>query len=265
MFVNRAAFQGSPMLGDFKMANMRSIVLLSGGMDSCVTLFYTLHTYAYDRTAKFDALFFDYGQCAAEAELMSAKLVLDAAADRYESLLGNLEVVKIPKELFVSNSSILGASAVDEYASVEDAVARTGSDKSLIPLRNGIFGMLAGHRLASRLGTKDYGMVVLGIRGRPKSAEVPGFPDCSADFTRKMSDVLREGSGQDIEMSDPLNHIAASRTETIKLAVGLKGCMDALAHTVSCFQGKPPCGKCLPCLRRAQAFKEVGLSDPALA
>jgi 7-cyano-7-deazaguanine synthase len=55
-----------------------------------------------------------------------------------------------------------------------------------------------------------------------------------------------------------------TKAETVTLAKRLPGAWEALAHTVTCYEGKRPgCGKCAACAMRAKGFAEAGLPDPA--
>lgn len=232
---------------------MRAIVLLSGGMDSAVALFWAMRHYT-----PIDAITFNYGQVA-QHEIECGCKVWECADELMP--MGRHYIVDIPKELFASNASILGRSPINQYRSAAEAIENTPHDKSYLPLRNTLFLTLAAQHLLAN--SPRGGSVVVGIRGRTDS-DIPGFPDCTHTFAESMTHALSEGAGCPITVQDPLNTLAPSRAKTIMLAASIPGCMKALAHTISCFAGeRGGCGKCLPCIRRAQAFAEVGIEDPA--
>lgn len=244
---------------------MRAVVLLSGGMDSCVALFqagFGREEYRYDHI---DGIFFHYGQEAAAAEAAAAFKVWDQYKASFQDHPGSLHEIALPSSMFFSPSSILGRSLVNTYDDVEQAIQNTPHDKSYIPFRNGVFFAIAGHFLASKLESlgQDAGDIVTGIRGRVATGAPPGFPDCTSDFITKMHDALMVGTGKRIGILDVLNYLAPTREKTLLLARDLPGCWAALASTVSCFKGCH-CGECLPCRRRAQAFAAIGRADPAL-
>ncbi len=91
-----------------------------------------------------------------------------------------------------------------------------------------------------------------------------GYPDCRAEFIQKMEDALASGLDKRIAVKTPLVHL--SKRKTVELAQSLKGCMEALAFTTTCYNGEmPPCGHCHSCLLRQKGFEEAGLPDPLLA
>lgn len=239
---------------------MATIVLLSGGMDSTVCLYWAVE----NCPTPIHALSFDYGQRAVR-ELEGAKKVWARMMDlKFDKVmrLGEHRVVSLDR-IFVSSSSILGDSEVQTYDSPEAAIKGTKTDQSFIPLRNAVMLSLAAHHLLAH--HPKGGTVVTGIRGRADPIN-PGFPDCTHKFASAMGYALTCGHSDPVNVIDPLNIYAPSRAKTIKLAQKLgRDCFEALALTTSCYQGlHPPCGSCLPCVRRAQAFAEVGVADPAL-
>jgi len=67
----------------------------------------------------------------------------------------------------------------------------------------------------------------------------------------------------DFKIETPL--MSLSKKDSIMLATKIKGCMDALAYSHTCYAGVyPPCGKCHACVLRAQGFKEAGIKDPLI-
>jgi 7-cyano-7-deazaguanine synthase len=239
---------------------MPTIVLLSGGMDSTVCLYWAVE----NCPSPIHALSFDYGQRAVR-ELEGAKKVWERLLTsplRKVLRMGEHTIAKLDR-VFVSSSSILGDSDVQTYDSPEAAIKGTKTDQSFIPLRNAVLLSLAAHHLLAR--HPDGGTVVTGIRGRVDPIN-PGFPDCTHKFASAMGYALTVGHKYPVNVIDPLNIYAPTRSKTIQLARKLgPECFEALALTTSCYQGySPPCGKCLPCTRRAQAFADVGVADPAL-
>jgi 7-cyano-7-deazaguanine synthase len=239
-----------------------ALVLLSGGLDSAVALMWAFKHYDH-----VDALTFDYGQRARDAELEAAKAIWDLTVKhmgrRPPLALAQHTTVTLPDAMFASPASILGRSEVDQYDTVEDAVMNTPNDRSYIPLRNAIFITIGMHHLLARFD--DGGDVILGVRGRSDPGAPPGYPDCTTDFADRMSYALSQGAGVEVKVLDPLNRRPhPSREDTIRYAMNMdsRG-LDVLARSVTCFTGNR-CGKCLPCKRREQAFEAVGIEDPAI-
>lgn len=228
---------------------MRAIVLLSGGLDSAVALYWALNI--YDQV---DSLIIDYGQIA-RSEILAAWDVWRCSTPSTRK--GDCRLINLSGEVLASKASITGNALVSSYDSVQEAVDNTATDTSYLPLRNAVFACLAANHLL--VSSSKGGDVVMGIRGR---AGPGGFPDCTSAFTMAMSFALEHASGVRVRVVDPLNIEAPTRARTIALARTFPGCFEALRYTVSCFHGTR-CGKCLPCLRRAEAFASLGLKDPA--
>lgn len=225
-----------------------AVVLLSGGMDSAVALYWAM--------CRFDpitAITFEYGQQASQQELESSSNLVTSAPVHITH-----KVIQIPTHILASVSSILGRAPIDQYTDVQEAIAKTASDKSYIPLRNALFITLAAHHLLAKY--KEGGAIIVGTRSRSDGAG--GYPDCTLQFARDMTIALSQGAGVSVSVLDPLNMLHLDRTGTILLSNKMPGCLQALKHTVSCFAGTR-CGRCLPCLRRAQAFERANIKDPA--
>lgn len=231
-------------------------------MDSTVALFHTL-----DRaTGPVHALMFDYGQRHAD-ELDHAFQVSRIARRYYPAVPHALrpgvmvERVTVPRMIQMHGVLPKVGSLMDHDVGVDhydlDMIPATqfdrvaAQDKSFIPHRNMLMMTIAA-MYAHQLGVSH---IVTGIRG--------GFPDCTPRFEHMMQNALRTSNPDMlIEITSPV-HI--SRADTIRLATTMKGCMEALAYTMTCFEGRePPCGTCLPCIKRAQGFAEAGIVDPLL-
>jgi 7-cyano-7-deazaguanine synthase len=234
------------------------MVMLSGGLDSAVTIAWALETYG-----RVSAIHFNYGQLAGWAEGPAAEAIWKIA-EGY-STHGTFHRVG-PISLFARGSSLLGDRQVTQYDSSADAIAGTGTDASYVPLRNLVLGSLAAHYLLATAGVRARNdkpeplALLMGIRGR--SDGPGGYPDCTSAFADTLTNTLRVASDADIEVVDPLNRLAPTRTKTIQMGMAMKAGPAMIAQSISCFAGTR-CGKCLPCIRRAQAFAEAGLVDPA--
>jgi 7-cyano-7-deazaguanine synthase len=217
------------------------LVLFSGGLDSTVALFAGLRD-AMRTNSLVYAIGFHYDQRHYK-ELYAA----GAIASRVKV---PFRVCQMPTWVFPDRSSSLLNGDVRKY---DDPPSHNEAmeDPAFIPHRNLLFITIAAgfarHWQCSKIYT--------GLRG--------GFPDCTANFEMQVGDVL--------ETSDPDFPIGVwspchgSREETIGLAYSLPGCWDALAYSMTCFEGtEPPCGHCLPCLKRAEGFAKFGKPDPLL-
>jgi 7-cyano-7-deazaguanine synthase len=226
-----------------------AVVLFSGGLDSTIALFDRLQR-ARMEGGQVHALTFSYGQ-RHSAEIGYARTIMTtlAKSEEYAPVLGSHVVHKLHFPLV--GGSLLGGEPVDKYADVESAEA-IGMDNSFVPYRNLIF-LSVGAVYAHTLGA---GVLSTGLRG--------GFPDCTIEFEQEVQRVLNMAvPDYPLTIETPTH---ASRAECINYARSIPGCFEALATTLTCFEGTtPPCGHCLPCLKRSQGFAAVLLEDPILS
>lgn len=238
---------------------MTTVVLLSGGLDSTVALFYCLQNAKSTEEGgwgKVHALTFNYGQTNTQ-ELMAVGQIWRMAKCSFFEQAGDHKIIPLHHpNCLASKASIMGRSEINKYDNVGQATEHTLQDRAYIPLRNAVFLSIAANHLLE--ADPEGGFIVPGTRDREG-----GFADCSREFMHYLSTALMAGSGQSIMIYPALARVANSREETIELGRSIPGCWTAISYTTSCYDPKPPCGHCLPCLRRAQAFKNVNLSDPA--
>jgi len=224
----------------------RAVCLLSGGMDSAVTL-------AEARAAGFDtyALSFRYGQRHA--------VELEAAA-RVARALGASEHRIVTVDL-----SALGGSALTDDIEVPkdrdlDAIG-TGVPLTYVPARNAVFLALA-LGWAEVLGAAD---LFCGVN----EVDTSGYPDCRPAFLRAfeaLADVATAAGaehGVRHRVHAPLQEL--SKAEIVRRAAAL-GVDLGLTHT--CYDPVPSagvalaCGRCDACLLRLKGFREAGEHDP---
>jgi len=220
----------------------RSIVLLSGGLDSATCAYLARH--AGDEVY---ALSFDYGQRHSR-ELDAARAVATAIGAK-EHL-----VMRFDLRLW-GGSALTGDIAVptdrDETAMGADIPV------TYVPGRNTIFLAFA----TSYAEAKDCQQIYLGIN----ALDYSGYPDCRPDYLAAFQDVVKLGTkagveGKAVALVAPLMTLDKAGIIKAGLEVGTD-----YALTWSCYVGGDrPCGRCDSCLLRAKGFAEAGVPDPAL-
>ena len=216
-----------------------AVVLLSGGMDSCVTAAVAAQEH---RLALFHS---SYGQRTEARELRSFQEI----AAHYDA----------PFRLHVDQSymtRIGGSALTDPSVAVPNAdlvAAQAGQiPVTYVPFRNAHFLSVATS-WAEVLGA---GRIFIGAVEQDSS----GYPDCRPAYYQAFNEVIRRGTRPEthIEICAPLIHL--SKADIIRKGIEL----DAPLHlTWSCYQSSDlACGTCDSCVLRLRAFTQAGLPDP---
>jgi 7-cyano-7-deazaguanine synthase len=219
----------------------KAVVLVSGGMDSAVTL-------AMARAQGFacHALSVAYGQRHA-SEL--------AAAARVAAMLGALEHKTVSVDLrSIGGSALTADIAVPEHV---DSHGENDIPVTYVPARNTIMLAIA-LGWAETLGASD---IFCGVN----AVDYSGYPDCRpafiAAFERLANLATRAGvEGHTLRVHAPLSHL--SKADIVREGVRLG--VD-FAQTVSCYQADADgraCGRCDACVLRARGFADAGVADP---
>lgn len=203
---------------------MRSVVLLSGGIDSAVALDMTLDT---TDPGDVEALAFNYGQ--------RHQRELNAAYDIALHYGVKRTCINIDPQLFTG-------SAITRYDVPLPKEIATEPDATYVPARNTVFLALAAARAESLGATR----VVIGCNADDAGA----YPDCRADYIHAMRDVLQRGTLRHIWVLAPL--IYHTKAEVLDAA---RMRNVPIHKTWSCYEGLAagPCGSCGACLLREQA------------
>ena len=217
-------------------AKKPAIVLLSGGMDSCVCA--ALAARDYDAAA----LHVSYGQPTEENERRSFIAICDR--------LGMARRLMLRNETF---RAVGGSALSDDKISIPPAGAEISSEipVTYVPFRNAHF-LAAAVSWAEVLGAKK---IFIGAVEQDSS----GYPDCRQDFYRAFNETIRAGTRDgDTEVITPL--IALRKVEIIKLGLELGAPFEL---TWSCYaRNDRACGVCESCVLRMRAFAAVGTLDP---
>src|SRR5215469_18075760 len=213
----------------------RAVVLLSGGMDSCVCA--TLATRDFDTAA----VHVSYGQRTEERER--------------KSFLGICDRLGIKDRLLVRNEALraIGGSALtDEKIAIPESHA-IGHDipVTYVPFRNAHFLSVAVS-WAEVLGASE---IYIGAVEQDSS----GYPDCRPAYYLAFNQVVRAGTREgNIEIVTPL--IALRKHQIVRLGLELGAPFDL---TWSCYSREErACGVCDSCVLRLRAFHEAGATDP---
>jgi 7-cyano-7-deazaguanine synthase len=217
----------------------KAVVLLSGGMDSCVTAAIAHETH---RLALLHA---SYGQRTEQRE----RRAFEEIADFYGA----------PERLVIRLDSfrLFGGSALtDQRIAVPESgaalAAGAGIPVTYVPFRNAHF-LSAAVSWAEVIGATA---VFIGAVAEDSS----GYPDCRPEYYRAFSKLVREGTRPEthIEIQTPV--IALRKSDIVRRGAELGAPLD---RTWSCYQFQDEaCGSCDSCRLRLKAFAEAGLTDP---
>ncbi|TWT52271.1 7-cyano-7-deazaguanine synthase QueC [Allorhodopirellula solitaria] len=214
---------------------MKTIVILSGGLDS-TTLLYHYKAEGH----QLHALTFNYGQ-RHDRELKAARTIC--------------EITQTPQEVvdLTALRPLFGANALTEHK-IElptGGYAKETIGITTVPNRNMIMLSVAIGRAIS-LG---FDAVAFGAHGGVNDVM---YPDCSPEFASAMSTVGQVCDERLISVLAPF--VSWEKSDIVNRG-------DVLAvpfeHTWSCYAGNShPCGCCGTCIDRETAFKDCSVADP---
>jgi 7-cyano-7-deazaguanine synthase len=216
----------------------KAVVLLSGGMDSCVT------TAIANQTHRLALLHASYGQRTERRE----RRAFEEIADFY----GVHERLVVRFDAF---AQIGGSALTDERIAVPESGAALAPDAGIpvtyVPFRNAHF-LSAAVSWAEVIGATA---IFVGAVAEDSS----GYPDCRPEYYRAFEALIREGTRPEthIEIATPV--IAMKKSEIVRRGAELGAPLD---RTWSCYQfDDEACGTCDSCRLRLRAFEEAGMRD----
>ena len=222
----------------------KAVVLLSGGMDSCVSTAIARERHGAENLA---LLHTGYGQRTQKRERRAFQEIADFYGVR-ERLVVQMDHFR----------AIGGSALTDEKIAVpENDLGASGPHGSAIPVtyvpfRNAHFLSVAVS-WAEAIGA---GAIYIGAVAEDSS----GYPDCRPEYYRVFQELIRAGTRPEtqIEMVTPV--ITMRKSEIIRRGLELGA---PLHLTWSCYQEEEvACGACDSCLLRLRAFAEAGAADP---
>jgi 7-cyano-7-deazaguanine synthase len=218
----------------------KAVVLLSGGMDSCVTASIARETH------DLALVHASYGQRTERRE----RQAFDEIADFYAVH----ERLAVQLDHF---AQIGGSALTDVRIAVPEGQpgAPIGGNEippTYVPFRNAHF-LAVAVSWAEVIGATA---IFIGAVAEDSS----GYPDCRAEYYRVFQQLVREGTRPEthIEIVTPV--IGMRKWEIVKRGMELGAPLD---RTWSCYQFEDAaCGACDSCRLRLSAFAEAGIDDP---
>ena len=213
-----------------------AVVLVSGGMDSCVAAAIARQTH------DLAFLHLSYGQRTEERERRA-----------FRDLARHFGVART-METRLDHLKAIGGSALTDPG--RDAVQARRADSSIpdtyVPFRNTHLLALAAS-WGEVLGARQ---IVIGAVEEDSS----GYPDCRQVYYEAFNRLLRLGTRPetDLQVATPLIHM--SKAEIVREGARLNA---PLHLTWSCYtDSEAACGRCESCRLRLKGFAEAGLRDP---
>jgi 7-cyano-7-deazaguanine synthase len=222
----------------------KAVVLLSGGMDSCVCAAIAREKHGAENIALLHA---GYEQRTQRRERRAFEEIADFYSVR-QRLVVQLDHFR----------TIGGSALTDERIAVpENALSASGPHGGAIPVtyvpfRNAHFLSVA----VSWAEVIGAGAIYIGAVAEDSS----GYPDCRPEYYRVFQELIHEGTRPEtqIELVTPV--IRMKKNEIIRRGLDLGA---PLHLTWSCYQEEEAaCGVCDSCVLRLRAFAEAGTTDP---
>jgi len=222
---------------------MKSIVLLSGGMDSTTAL-----AQAIKQSDEVVALSLLYGSKHQASENGAAQMVV-----RHYGILR--EVIAMEPEVFAvpGGSALLeGGQEVpnEEYHDPE----KESPSATVVPFRN---ANLISQAVAY---AEAHGFDRVWVAVHASDAQGFAYPDCTPEFMGAMAAAVYVGTHRKVRLEVPFQWMTKAGIVQRAHSLGVP-----LQLTWSCYRGgKLHCGACPTCLERIKAFETAGFVDPVV-
>lgn len=212
----------------------KAIILLSGGLDSVVSL-----ASIKDKCSNILALTFDYGQKSFHAEKTASECIA-----KYYSI--EHRIVDLEWLAVISNSALTTSEIVpfiDKNNLDNLNTSKNASNAVWVPNRNGLFINIAGC-FADSYG---FDTIVLGAN----KEESANFKDNSKEFILAVNESLRNSVNTNVEVVAPL--LEMTKEDIVRLGIKLN---VPFKYIYSCYlDNDKHCGMCESCQRLKRALE----------
>lgn len=213
--------------------NKKALILLSGGLDSVVSLAKAKKEYDIKL-----ALFFNYGQKALNKELKAFSEISEFY--EIEKKIINLDFLSdISKSSLNNNKEI---PRINEKDLENKILTQETANAVWVPNRNALFINIA----AAIAETNDFSTIIIGAN----KEEGATFKDNSSEFIEAINNSLKFSSNKNIKVIAPL--IKFDKKQIVEEGISLNIPFESL---YSCYdEGNKHCGKCESCQRLKRAL-----------
>lgn len=213
----------------------KSIVLLSGGLDSLVSLGTTYKEFNVEL-----ALTFDYGQKSAEQEIIASNKICEHYGIEQK-------VIKLDWLKDITQTSLVSEQEIPK-TTLGDLSSQTFVEQSAasvwVPNRNGLFLNIA----ACFADSYDYDYIIFGANRE----EGQTFPDNTTEFINRINKEFEFSTQKKPKAYAPL--INSTKSDIVKSAILHS---VPLELTRSCYSTlEKHCGECESCVRLKRALSE---------
>jgi 7-cyano-7-deazaguanine synthase len=214
---------------------MNGILLLSGGLDSCV-----LASSLVNQGVEVVALSFLYGQRHTKE--------VEAADKISKALKIQHHIIDIWSVFTHTHSALTDLGVKVPEGHYEDASMRL----TVVPCRNLVFASIASS-MAEAMGLE---CVFLAVH----SGDHAIYPDCRPDFIEALKHVVALSGYGKVKVCAPFIEHGMNKADIVMLGSRIGAPMGA---SWSCYNGRAKhCGVCGTCVERKEAFCNAGIEDP---
>ena len=217
----------------------KAVVLVSGGMDSCVTA-----AIASNENRQLAFLHVNYGQRTENRELKAFNDIGDFYSAKEHLIVDMKHLNKIG-----------GSSLTDISIPISDAdLDNKDIPTSYVPFRNANILSAA----VSWAEVIDADSIYIGAVEEDSS----GYPDCRRSFYDAFENTIHEGTKPETQIKIITPLITLSKKEIVLKGLELNAPLNL---SWSCYKNEDkPCRQCDSCALRARGFKSAGVADPIL-
>ena len=218
----------------------KAVVLVSGGMDSCVTAAIARETH------DLALLHVSYGQRTERSE----RRAFDEIADFYA--VHERLVVHLDHFTQIGGSALTDTRIAVPEGEAGSPICSNEIPVTYVPFRNAHF-LAVAVSWAEVIGANA---IFIGAVAEDSS----GYPDCRPEYYKAFQKLVREGTRPETQIAIVTPVIGMRKWEIVRRGMELGAPLD---RTWSCYQFEDAaCGACDSCRLRLSAFGEAGMSDP---
>jgi len=220
---------------------MKTVVMMSGGLDSVITA-----AWLKSKNVDLHAIFFDYGQRAACQELNAFMYFVKALHIRI------YKIITLPLVKRLLHSSTWEVQYFDRELLLDKKRSVEIAQMDFMPYRN-LFFAVSGALYAESI---DADTLAFGFNAE---STLESCPDATPKFLKALEEVFKLSvtTKKPLKVEAPLIHLKKHEILQLGRQLGVP-----FERTYSCFRGgELHCGCCEGCIKRQDSFIRAGIPD----